>query len=187
MMKIRCHWMGLLSTLAILILIAPGTAQAGWHWTHGHSGQVEYPGLLITTPYVRPEGLLITGSMETSQWVHFAVPTLGDSGITVRYIKVRYTQNNPAGSTLAAVHVYNGETKVKEITGGWPTGSGIQEFLLDLGTAQSFDHGLGVSVEVYFGIDGGVDSFTFHGVGANFEGTGSSEAAFYVIPVKKKN
>ena len=64
---------------------------------------------------------------------------------------------------------------------------GPYEPILDLGSAQVFDRGLGISVGVYFDANSGADSVTIHGVGANFEASAQAggQADFFVIPVKR--
>ncbi len=168
-------------------LLAPEMSHATWYWTHGNSGNP------ATALAYSGEGLKIEGGEDGTMWVHYAVPTVGETDHKVRYIKVRYSRFNYAGITnIAAIHIYNGETKVKEFTSGWPpvTYPSVPELcepVLDLVTAQAFDKGLGVSIAISSDFNSGTEWITIHGVGANFEAPAqaNTSSSFYVIPVKK--
>jgi len=167
-----------LASMSVAIF-APGNSHADWYWTHGHSG---HPALASA---VQADGLLVAG-YEDPVWVHYAVPTIGETNRKVQYIKVRYTLTNYAGVTnIGAIHIYNGETKVKEFNSGWPpiVYSGtpqLHEPTFDLGTAVVFDRGLGVSIRIDSDMNSGGESLLIHGVGADFEGKSS---ATVVIPL----
>jgi hypothetical protein len=160
------------------------TSRADWYWIHGHSGN---PAEAST---VQADGLQAAVSF-TSVWVHYAVPTVGESSHKVRYIKLRYTLSNYAGQTnISAVHIYNGETKIKEFNSGWPpvvySGPQLHEVTFDLGSATVCDRGLGVSVQISSDMNGGAETLVIHSVGANFESPASADSAgFYVIPVSR--
>ncbi len=176
----RRLWRGVVLFLASMYvaIFAPGTSHAEWYWTHGHSG---HP---AQASAVQADGLLVAG-YEDPVWVHYAVPTVGEANRKVRYIKVRYTLTNYAGVTnISAIHIYNGETKVKEFNSGWPpivydSTPHLHEPTFDLATAVAFDRGLGVSIRIDFDGNCGGESLLIHGVGANFEG----KASTVVIPL----
>jgi hypothetical protein len=172
------RWVVLFLAIMFVAIFAPGTSRAEWYWTHGHSG---HPGQAVS---IMAEGFKVTG-FDESVWVHYAVPTVGEANRKVRYIKVRYTLFNAAGvANIGSIHIYNGETKVKEFNSGWPpvvyppVGTPYEP-IFDLGTATAFDRGLGVSVRVDFDMNSGADSVLIHGVGANFEGS----ASVVVVPM----
>lgn len=169
-----------------LAFFAAEISHAEWYWTHGHSG---HPAQAFN---IKADGFLVTG-LDESVWVHYAVPTVGEADRKVRYVKLRYTRTNVAGwANIGSIHIYNGETKVKEFNSGWPPVvyppvSGPYEPTFDLGSAIAIDRGLGVSVRVDFDMNSGLDSVVIHGVGADFEPSPVSKASspFYVIPVPK--
>ena len=164
----RKLWLSLVLILVSICsaLFAHKICYAEWFWTHGQSGHPAEASSIF------PDGLRITG-LDESVWVHYAVPTVGEEGHKVRFIKSRYTLNNPVGWTnIESIHVYNGETKITEFNSGWPViappVNETYEPTFDLGTAQAFDKGMGVSVKIFFGPNSGADSLMIHGVGADF-------------------
>ncbi len=146
--------------------VAHETCHAEWFWTHGQSGHPAEASSIF------PDGLRITG-FDERVWVHYAVPTVGEANRKVRYIKIRYTRNNHAGNAnIGSIHIYNGETKITEFNTGWPpvvySDPGPHEPTFDLGIAQAFEKGLGVSVRIDFDFNSGGESLVIHGVGADF-------------------
>ena len=106
--------------------------------------------------------------------MHFAVPTPFDpTGLkaryAARYVQVRVNMLNTfcQCSGISEIDVYNGETLIRAFTTGWNT-SGWQTITLDLGKVYYFSKGMGISVKIDTGFNGGYDSFIFTNAGGNF-------------------
>lgn len=142
-------------------------ASATWLLTHGTSGHLEDESL--TTTFARTgSGLSVKPLSSASRWVHFAVPTNGDSTAGARFVKLVFTVDHAVDSSISQVDIYNGNGLVKSFTGlNWKT-LGTNVKFLDLGAVKHFVRGMGVSVQVTGGPDSGIDQFTFHGIGAKF-------------------
>jgi hypothetical protein len=169
----------ILFACVVIAAFTAGTSRAKWYWTHGHSG---HP---AQSSAVQADGLQVA-SYDNPVWVHYAVPTIGEADHKVRYIKVRYTLTNYAGITnIGAIHLYNGETKVKEFNSGWPpivyTGPQLHEVTFDLESAMVFDRGLGVSIFINSDMNSGGESLVIHGVGANFAPASASSASYLLL------
>ena len=149
---------------ASMILVGP--AQATWYWVHGHNGHIEYKDR-FTDPnrFEFGWGLDFLLNAGTNNWVHFAVPTIVASTKGVRYVRVHFLTGS-ADAWVSTIHVYNGSTLVKELTGTWS--DGWKMVTVDLDSVRSFSRGLGVSVEIKAGVESMSHRFVFDGVGANF-------------------
>jgi len=161
--------------LAMAIMLGMrGPADATWYKIHGHSASVQDEGnpAIVQSIAKKGAGLEIKLQLATSTWIHFAVPTVYSSkrdAISARYVEVRVNLINDfcQCSNISRINVYNGETLVKEFAAGWDT-PGWQTITLDLEKKYSFSKGLGISVELFTGPNGGYDSFIFSEAGANF-------------------
>jgi hypothetical protein len=149
----------------------PQPAGATWYLTHGSgtSIQDENDSSIVTSHNRKANGLEIKFELGVSSWVHFAVPTVYHKGekFGARYVQVRYNMINGFDSGISEIHVYDGETLVKEFATGWFT-PGWQTIRLDLGKVYYFSKGMGISVKIYSGYNAGYDSFIFSGAGADF-------------------
>ena len=152
--------------VVLFVLMASGPAQATWYWTHGHSGHVEdLTGVTSVVP--TGTGLKIDLAFDGSAWVHYALPTIGESTQGARYLKIRFCIENALNSWISDVYVYNGDILVKKfpvVLGS----AGCQTTTFDLGQVRSFPRSLGVSIKINSGPDSGIDEFLIVGVGANF-------------------
>jgi hypothetical protein len=169
----------IVGTLLAFMLIIAGEACADWYYVHGHNGHIEYKDRIQGTDYSYPAkryemgwGLDFRTNGYTSNWVHFAVPTLGQSTYGARYIKVKLYKGDKLYTKVDQVHVYNGTTKVKSFTLTDQAWDGWKVIWLDLGTVKTFNEGMGVSVRVE-GLVNDPDispdyHFKFAYVGANF-------------------
>ncbi|MFA5352857.1 MAG: hypothetical protein WC291_01375 [Thermodesulfovibrionales bacterium] len=150
--------------LLCLVLLA-SQAQATWYWTHGNSGHVEDESAVSWAR--KGYGLEVNPAWQPSTWVHFAVPTIGETGTGARYVSIKFDATHAVDSRISRVRVYNGDILVKTFTVSWST-TGFQNKKLDLGSVRTFGRGLGVSVEITAGPDSGIDQFVFISAGANF-------------------
>lgn len=144
------------------------TAMGAYWWVHGHEGKIQHKN---TTDYWAGDsfeygwGLDIRQKSSTSNWVHFAVPSMGASNKVVKLIKVYFwTGSNDAW--VSDIHIWNGPTRVKEFSGKWSNGTKM--VTLDLGDFKAFPYGLGISVKINAGVEMASHSFKFYGAGANF-------------------
>lgn len=177
MRKTRCGiWATMVTCLALTLvfgLVDP--ARATWYMVHGSGASIQdADDTAIVRSYSRKgTGLEIKLELGFSTQVHFAVPTIVSSerpvSYTARFVKVRVNMINDfcLCSGISEIQVYNGETLIKTFDAGWNT-PGWQNITLDLGKLVSFSKGLGISVKIDTGPNGGYDSFIFSGAGANF-------------------
>ena len=153
----------LVSLAAVFAFACP--ASATWFWIHGSSGHLATPDILADPIVYYGWGLDLILNGGASDWVHFAVPTQGDSAKGARYLKLSFYTYS-ADCWVSDIHVWNGETKIKEFTGEWSGSHGSLQ--LDLGKVVTFGRGLGVSVRVKAGMEDMDHRAVFYGVGANF-------------------
>ncbi len=146
----------------VLALSCP--AHAAWHMTHGTSGHVEREANVENVIHYLGWGLDITQKPGTSNWVHYAVPTLGDKKVGAQYVRLIF-RTYSADAWVSDVHVYNGPTKIKEFKGSW---SGNKTVTLNLGSVTRFNQGLGISVKINAGVEMMSHRVIFFGAGANF-------------------
>ena len=81
-------------------------------WVHGLSAEIEYPDL-INSKIQKGYSVSIQGKPSTSNWLHFAVPTpeiVDDRRMRPQSVLFRYKKSG--GGSIAAVHLYDGETKI---------------------------------------------------------------------------
>jgi hypothetical protein len=160
---------GLLTAVFAMFVFLPalgGTARADWFWTHGHSGVIE-DASVVASAVARGGGLSVSLQNNTSTWIHFAVPTVGQFGYGAQYIKLIFNVDQALDSRISQVDVYNGDILVASLPVDWKT-AGANAKTLNLGSLKKFSRGMGISVKLEFGLDSGTDGFTFNGVGANF-------------------
>lgn len=159
-----------LSSLTITIflssLLCSHSTSANWLFSHGNNGNLENE---TATNFLRKGfGLEVFPQWTDSTWVHFSVPTNGDSNIGARYIRLEYTVDHAVDSRINRVDIYNGNLLVKSFLNLNLNTLGFQVKTLDLGQIKLFRRGMGVSVEITAGPDSGIDQFTFNSVGADF-------------------
>lgn len=153
--------------LAVLTFMLVNPVFASWYWIHGSSGKIERKDVTDYwggSSFEYGWGLDIRQKSGTSNWVHFAVPTLGNANKGAKLIQIKFWTGS-ADAWVSDVHIYNGGTKVKEFKGLW---SGSQILTLDLGTVTAFPYGLGISLKINAGEEGMSHRFQFFGAGANF-------------------
>jgi hypothetical protein len=163
--------LGLCFALAAALLAA-APAYAAWYWGHGNSGSIEDLGTVF-----QPEG--DTGhkawgidfylDADETNWVYLPIPTLGSKKKVVRKIKLYFLTGSDLDVTQ--VDVYNGDEKVKEISGlSWNTDGVETVETIDLGEKINFDRGLSLTVQVDSGDYPvmGERRAAFFGAGANF-------------------
>lgn len=157
------------------VLALSGQANATWYFTHGNNAAVqdEHNADIVSYCVRKGTGLeivLFQGDVDSSTWVHFAVPTpyVDRAGIGARYLKLRVNMVLYAGlSKITSIKVYDGETLVKEFPMDYRT-AGWNNITLDLRTVRRFSKGLGISVGITQDFNSGGESFTFSSAGANF-------------------
>jgi hypothetical protein len=150
----------------LLLMSAP--AQATWYWTHGNSGHIEDMSVVENAgACTMGWGVDIQMTPGTTNWVHFAIPSMGDANKGARYIKLNY-ENESIDGWINQVDVYNGATMVGSFPYS-PLDAGTRVITLDLGSIKSFNRGLGISVGISAGVEGGMaHHINFYGAGANF-------------------
>jgi len=146
-------------------LFAAGPAHATWYWIHGHEGHVEFMDNVADPALHRGWGLDIYQHSSTDNWVHFAVPTIGDATTGVRYIRVKFYSPS-SDSWVSEVAVYNGKDPIGGKTGKWANGE--KTINVDLGAVTNFSCGLGISVKINAGSEKASHEIVFRAVGANF-------------------
>jgi hypothetical protein len=152
-------------TVLLCLGVFSGKAMATWNFIHGTSGHVEDE---ASVSFSRTgSGLEVMPAWEPSTWIHFAVPTIGETTYGAQYIALKFIVNTANNSEISSVRIYNGNVLVKTFTVNWHT-LGFQSKTLDLGSVMSFPRGMGISVKITAGPDSGIDKFIFVGVGANF-------------------
>lgn len=163
-MKIKPNNLALAVFSACILCSNP--VSASWLFSHGHSGHLENE---TTSNFARKGyGLEVFPQFADSTWVHFSVPSNGDSNAGARYVRLEFTVDHAVDSRISRVDIYNGNLLVKSFLNLNLHTPGFQIKLLDLGNIKQFRRGMGVSVEITAGPDSGIDQFTFNGVGANF-------------------
>lgn len=168
-LKVRPLLIGCL--LLNLTLTFPGSAFATtqWFWSHGHTAKVQAP-WDTTGMFYMGWGLEFIENTGTGNWIHIAIPspaTVDNSLMRARYIKIRFYTGS-ADAWISDVHVWNGESLVKQFTGfNWSGDWQTQQ--LDLGSLINFDKGLGLSIFVRAGVESLNHKFIFSGAGARFE------------------
>lgn len=140
-------------------------------WVHGHSAEIEYPDR-VASIVQKGYCVRVQGNPSTTNWLHFAVPTaviVDDSRMRPLSILFRYRADG--GGSVEAVHVYDGERKIATDesptdtvdSDGWTrirVGVNLDEIL-------SVDWGIGISIKLRFGSEGG--QLEFESAGCDFE------------------
>jgi Na+-translocating ferredoxin:NAD+ oxidoreductase RnfD subunit len=157
----------LLSTTVFLgvLLALAAPASSAWWWTHGHSGVVQDPGLV--TEFFMGWGLDFTQNSGTSTWIHYAVPTLGDSSKGAQTIRIRCYFGS-IDAFITNIDVWNGGTRITAFTTDYTANNAYRTITLDLGSLVKFDRGLGVSINTAAGVEMMDHRIIINGVGANF-------------------
>jgi hypothetical protein len=122
-------------------------------WVHGHSIQVEFPERLSEQKRMGFYAQL-RGKPFTSNWLHFAVPTPvivdGSGRLCVGSVMIRFRAG--PSTTVTAVHIYDGETKIASHDG--LSLSPQNDFVwsrFDVVSHPYIKWGLGISIGVRFG------------------------------------
>jgi hypothetical protein len=132
-------------------------------WIHGHSMQIEYPERVNR---VQRKGFSVevqSGGV-AHNWFHFAIPTpviVDGNRLTVGSVLIRFKSSG--GAVVQAVHVYDGEIKIAardQLTLN-PTNWHVER--VDVPSNPEIRWGLGISVQVGFGPDGGEIEFSAAG------------------------
>jgi hypothetical protein len=166
-METRSRHARLLSVIALVASLAlafAAPAEASWYYTHGHGGRLQNENSVTSYPIYWGWGLDFDQSSGTSNWVHFAVPSLGGGTRGVRYIRLKF-RTGSVDAWVSDVHVWDGNVRFATLTGSW---TGSRDVLLDLGQVWRINRGLGISIQVNAGVEGMSHNFQFRSVGANF-------------------
>lgn len=128
-------------------------------WTHGHSMQIEYPERIN---WVQRRGFSarVSSSGVAHNWFHFAIPTpviVDDDRLTVCSVLVRFRSSG--GAVVESVHVYDGETRLVSRDNLVLNPANWHVERVDVPNDPQVRWGLGVSVQVGFGPDGGEIEF----------------------------
>ena len=159
-------WAGMLVFTA-LIFTTGDKAHATWMWIHGHSANLEYMDNVVDPEHYRLGwGLDFSLKPGTFNWVHFAVPTIGEPTYGARYIRLKfYTGSRDARVDL--IQVYNADVLAKTFRGVWQ--DGWHTIVLDMGRVRGFSRGMGISIRITAGTDDTQSHrFLFNGAGARF-------------------
>jgi hypothetical protein len=119
-------------------------------WTHGHDAQVEYPERLAVN---KPYGffLRLKGKPFTSNWVHYAVPTsviVDNRRLRAGSVMIRF-RTGP-GTSIYAVHVWDGERRIATYNGLNLSSKGFRWPRFDIPGHPYIRWGLGISIGVKF-------------------------------------
>lgn len=133
-----------------------------WHFIHGHSGSVEdtsHVGALERKGW----GLSFWQHANTSNWVHFAIPSNSLYGWRADHIHVKFTTGEHA--RVSEIHLWDGNVRIWEQAVNF--NGGELDMMMELGKEFEITRGLGVSIKVDAD-PAGDGHFMFHAVGANF-------------------
>lgn len=153
-----------LSLGAMLALSGPVYAQQ-WSWTHGNGGVVQDQSLISPGVFHLGWGLDFVQSGGRSNWVHFAIPTVGSGENGVQFIGLKFSTGS-ADAAVTQIDVYDGDINFQTITGRW---TGYNDIQLDLGQVWQLQRGLGISIGIGAGVESMSHQFQFMSAGALFE------------------
>jgi len=147
----------------VAAMFLSGTAYGAWMYAQGNVTEIEYPGKCSNIRYAGwgLDFLLNSGQVN---WVHMPVPT--GPNTKARYIRVKFYTGS-VDAWVSAIHVYNGNGKVKEFldlsySNGW------KDIMLDMGSTINFLRGMGISFEIKAGVEMMSHRMIFSAAGANF-------------------
>jgi len=154
------------SLLTALLLAFSSSTLAAWYYTQGTSGHIEWKANIAAAARDRAGwGLDFSLRSGRRNWVHFAVPTLGNWNKGARYIKLKFYTGS-VDADVTDIHVYNGSvkvfTKAVNYSNGWRT------VTIDMGSKKRFTRGLGISIGIAAGVESMSHRFMFSSAGANF-------------------
>lgn len=137
-------------------------------WTHGNSMQVEYPDRLSS---IQRAGFFtqVEGKPGTANWFHFAIPTpatLGNEELKIAEVFIRFRTGSP-DAYVKSVYLYDAENRIAEFN---DLNLAPEDF-----TTERFDpallklnYGLGVSINVVFGVESMSHKMEFSSAGSIF-------------------
>ncbi len=123
-------------------------------WIHGHGVRIEHPDRLVSEWragfFVR-----LVGRPESRLWVHYGIPTpvlVGPDRLKAGSVMVRFRSVQADDAWVAAVHIYDGETRIAAHDGLnhrsadwiWPR--------FEVPGHPEVRWGVGVSIQLAFGI-----------------------------------
>ena len=155
----------LMSSLLVGAILLSGPAYAEWMWAQGNAAEVENPADCTYKHF--GWGLDIDQNSGKWNWVHIPVPSKAGGNWRARYIRLQFYTGS-ADAFVSEIHVYNGNTKVKEFK-DLTYSNGYKEVQLDLGYKMSFHRGMGITVKIGAGVESMSHRFIFSAAGANFE------------------
>jgi hypothetical protein len=140
--------------------VCPTLGQAEWMIAQGNVAQLEYRD--NATYHYTGGGFAIRQSVFSNNWVHLPVPSKFTSTEGARHVRIRFWTGSQA--SVNAVHVYNGNVRVKAFDA--LNHIGEKNLTFDLGRKIIFDKGLSISVGISAG-EGNTDVI-FYSAAANF-------------------
>jgi len=142
--RISCFLSVPVFTMVLLACLAAASpVEATWYMVHGHQGRIQDSSKIFSVLNHFAYGNQMVFNQSSSTWIHYAVPSIGSKSKVVK--KVRVDVRLESNATLYNIHVYNGETLIKEFNGlDWTDGRYTQT--LDLGSEVRFKWGLGISI-----------------------------------------
>ncbi len=155
---------------------------------HGHSAEIEYPDPDHIDSIVRERHYIrVQGKPSTTNWLHFAIPTaviVDDYRMEPISILFRYRTND--GGSVKAVHVYDGETRIatedNPTDEDEPDDNGWRRIKVEIDMVYGDDEkvkrlrwGIGISIFIQFGAQGGQMEFASAGCDFRFAKRVSSQ------------
>ncbi len=148
----------LVSLVVVLSLVffsaSPDSASAFTIVTvQGTSGQIEYMNNVNASASDRilaAWGLDFYQNDDSYNWVHYSIPV--PLGSKTRYLLVYYQTGSGSlinNSSITAIHVYDGPTKIYETTVDLVGGPAFH--LIDMGSDKTTDYSLGLSIQTHAG------------------------------------
>jgi hypothetical protein len=116
---------------------------------HGHSGHIEYQDRVQSDRQFLGWGLQFTQSSGQYNWIHYSIPVQRHN--KVRYIGI-FFETGSIDIGITTLDVYDGDTRIYRKSGLNLSG-GKQWYILDMGSFQTINKGLGLSIEVGAGVE----------------------------------
>ena len=157
-------------TLAILCLLGAmvmaAQAHATWYCQQGSTAVLEYESN-VSSVYHKGWGLDVIQHAGATNWIHITIPTLGNANKQTESIRLRF-YGGSGNINITHVHVYNGETLVKEFLGPWSKNGDYRNLNLTLDTLTNFNYGLSLSIKIEAGLTTKSHRFILSSACANF-------------------
>jgi hypothetical protein len=117
--------------------------------THGHCGHIEYQDRVDSSRQFLGWGLDFSQAPGTLNWIHYSIPV--PFGAKVRKVGISFqTVSNDVG--IHTIDIYNGPYKLHRESDLDLWGD-KQWYIVDMGELKTIDEALGISIEVWAGVE----------------------------------